>query len=51
MEKFTVNPYEVKGEIDYDKLIKEFGVNKISEEDLKRIQKYTKDLHPYLKNK
>ena len=49
--EFKVTPYEVKGEIDYDKLIKEFGVNKISDEELKRIKKYTKDLHPYLRRK
>jgi len=32
MEKkdFIVNPWEVKGEIDYDKLIKEFGLSPIS---------------------
>lgn len=50
-KEFRVTPYEVKGNIDYDKLIKEFGVNKISDEDLKIIQKYTKELHPYLRRK
>ena len=49
--EFSVGPYEVRGKIDYDKLIKEFGVNKISDEDLSRIKKYTKDLHPYLRRK
>src|SRR3989344_1597434 len=37
--EFSVGPYEVRGKIDYDKLIKEFGVNKISDEDLSRIKK------------
>jgi tryptophanyl-tRNA synthetase len=40
-----VTPYEVSGEVDYDKLIKEFGVRKIDENMLNEIKKYTKDLH------
>ena len=40
-----VNPYEVKGDIDYDKLIKEFGVEKLNKKTLERIKKYTKELH------
>jgi len=40
-----VTPYEVSGEIDYDKLINEFGVRKIDENMLNEIKKYTKDLH------
>ena len=51
MEKFTVNPYEVKGEIDYDKLIKEFGVEKIDDKLLSRIKKHTGDLHVFLRRK
>ncbi|MFC1753158.1 tryptophan--tRNA ligase [Thermoproteota archaeon] len=35
----VVTPWEVKGNIDYDKLIKEFGVSRIDETLLKRIQK------------
>jgi len=45
----TVNPYEVEGKIDYDKLITEFGVKKLSLEDLKRIEKIAGSLHPFLK--
>ena len=26
---YVVTPWEVKGDVDYDKLIKEFGVSKI----------------------
>lgn len=47
--KQKVNPYEVEGKIDYDKLIKEFGVKKITPEVLSEIQKITGELHPYLK--
>ena len=46
MEKeFSVNPWEVSGKIDYDKLIKEFGVSKIDEKLLSRIKKHTKEIH------
>ncbi len=44
-----VNPYEVQGEINYDRLIKEFGIKKIDESLLKRIEKITGEIHPYLK--
>lgn len=49
----TVTPWEVKGNIDYDKLIKEFGVQKIDEKLLKRIEKIAQskglELHPFLR--
>ena len=44
-----VTPYEVKGNIDYDRLINEFGIQKLTEQDLKRIQKLAGELHPYLR--
>ena len=40
-----VTPWEVKGDIDYDKLIKEFGVSLISE----KIRKRLSDTHPLLR--
>lgn len=44
-----VTPWEVKGNIDYDALIKEFGVSKIDEVLLKRIKKHTGELHHMLR--
>ena len=44
-----VTPYEVEGKVDYDRLITEFGIQKLTDTDLKRIQKITGDLHPYLR--
>ena len=44
-----VTPWEVKGNIDYDKLIKEFGVSKIDKELLKRIEKHTGEIHHMLR--
>ena len=49
MEKFLVTPWEVKGEIDYNRLIKEFGTERIDEELLNRIKKHTKNLHYFLR--
>lgn len=43
-----VTPWKVKGKIDYDQLIKEFGVSKLDSNLLQRIKKYTKELHPFL---
>jgi tryptophanyl-tRNA synthetase len=48
-KEFVVTPWEVKGEIDYDKLIKEFGVEKISPELFKRLEKHTGELHMLLR--
>ena len=45
MEKTEVNPWEVKGEVDYNKLIKQFGTTPISNSIYKKL----KDCHPLLK--
>ena len=44
-----VNPYEVEGKIDYDKLVDEFGVKKITPDMLKEIENIAGELHPYLR--
>jgi len=49
MTKNIVNPYEIKGNIDYDKLITKFGVKKIDDKLLKRIEKIAGEVHPFLK--
>ena len=48
-KEFTVTPWEVSGDIDYDKLIKDFGVEKINNAILKRIEKHAGELHPSLR--
>lgn len=48
-EEMTVDPYNVEGEVDYDRLIKEFGLGKIDNVLLERIKKHTKELHPMLR--
>jgi tryptophanyl-tRNA synthetase len=44
-----VTPWEVKGDINYEKLVKEFGLGVIGKELLTRIKKHTKELHPMLR--
>lgn len=44
-KEFKVTPWEVSGEVDYEKLIKEFGTEKISDSLFAKF----KDLHPLLK--
>ena len=48
-KEMKVTPWEVTGDIDYEKLIKQFGVSKINNQLLDRIKKHTKELHPMLK--
>lgn len=45
VDDFVVTPWHVEGDIDYDKLIKQFGTEKISSELLKRIIKITGEDH------
>ena len=44
-DDFIVTPWHVEGDIDYDKLIKRFGTEKISNQLLDRIKKHTKEDH------
>lgn len=40
-----VTPWEVKGEVDYERLIQKFGLEKINDKLLERIQNHAKELH------
>lgn len=44
-KEFTVTPYDVSGKVNYDRLIKDFGVEKITADLLKRIEKITGESH------
>jgi tryptophanyl-tRNA synthetase len=48
-EEFKVTPWEVSGEVDYDRLVKEFGLSKIDDKLLNRIKKNAGELHFTLK--
>ncbi len=44
-----ITPWEVSGKVDYEKLIKEFGVKRISESLKNKIKKLAGELHPMIR--
>ena len=48
-EEMIVTPWEVRGKVDYDKLIKQFGTQPLTNRLLKRIRRHTGDLHIQLR--
>ena len=51
MPDFIVTPWEVSGEIDYDQIIEEFGIEPIDEKLLFYIKEITNEIHPFLTRK
>jgi len=49
--EMVVTPWEVRGKVDYERLIREFGTQPITEELLRRIAKHTGGLHLQLRRK
>ena len=49
MQEMKITPWEVSGKIDYEKLIKEFGVKRISESLKNKIKKLAGELHPMIR--
>jgi len=49
MAEMKVNPYDVQGMIDYDRLILEFGLKPVGPKILKRIEAIAGEVHPYLR--
>ena len=47
----VVTPWEVKGKVDYDRLIREFGTQPITPQLLERVEKHTNKLHLQLERK
>ncbi len=45
----VLTPWEVSGDVDYGRIVKEFGTKLITKEMLDRIKKHTKELHPMLR--
>lgn len=48
-EDFIVTPWEVRGKLDYNELIKKFGTQRIDEKLLERIKKHAGELHYFLR--
>ena len=49
--EFKVTPWTVTGNVDYEKLTKEFGTEPITDKLLERIKKHTKELHFMLRRR
>ncbi len=49
MEEFTVTPWEVSGQINYDKLIQQFGTKRIDDGIREKLKRICVDLHVLLK--
>ena len=50
-ESMVVTPWEVRGKVDYNKLIRQFGTQPLTDELMKRLQKHVGELHPQLRRK
>ncbi len=50
-EEMVVTPWEVSGKIDYDKLIRQFGTQPLTDELLERLRKHMGGLHLQLRRK
>ena len=50
-EKMVVTPWEVRGKVDYEKLIRQFGTQPITDLLLQKLQKHLGELHPQLRRK
>ncbi len=48
---FTVTPWEVEGNVDYNKLIDKFGTFVIANEIIEKFKKIAGEVHPFLKNR
>ncbi|UCE13529.1 MAG: tryptophan--tRNA ligase [Candidatus Heimdallarchaeota archaeon] len=44
-DEFVVTPWEVRGKVDYEKLMEQFGTEPIDQPLLERIEKHTGELH------
>jgi len=49
--EMVVTPWEVRGKVDYERLIREFGTQPLTDELLQKIAKYTGKLHLQLQRK
>lgn len=49
MPEYVVTPWEVKGKVDYVKLVKEFGTQLIDEDLMKRFEKHVSRVHYMLR--
>jgi len=51
MQDFKVTPWEVEGKVDYEKLVREFGLKFVDDNIINRIKNHTKELNVMLRRK
>ncbi len=49
MDEFVVTPWEVRGRVDYQKLLHHFGAKPLTPAELSLVEKYAGEVHPLLK--
>lgn len=47
--EMIITPWEVRGKVDYERLIREFGTQPLTEELMQKLAKYTGDIHMQLR--
>jgi len=50
-EEMVVTPWEVRGKVDYNKLIRRFGTQPLTDKLLRRLEKHVGELHAQLRRK
>jgi tryptophanyl-tRNA synthetase len=50
-EDFVVTPWTVRGDVDYEKLVEEFGTSSITPEIIESFRRLTGEIHPFLRRK
>src|SRR5438093_10524828 len=48
-EDFVVTPWDVKGQVDYDRLVTQFGTQRLTPDLLEQIRRIADELHPMLR--
>jgi tryptophanyl-tRNA synthetase len=48
-EEFVVTPWEVRGRVDYDKLLRHFGAKPLTPGEVALLEKYAGEVHPLIK--
>jgi len=48
-EEFVVTPWEVRGRVDYEKLLKQFGARPLTRGEIEILEKYVGEVHPLIR--
>jgi hypothetical protein len=49
VDEFVVTPWEVRGRVDYDKLLRHFGAKPLTPGEVALLEKYAGEVHPLIK--